>query len=198
MSYLVRRRDAVYPYLPPFAGIQDMPMSSFAKPTDRDVTRSQLGRIANALLRLAARKATLYFDGTALTWIENGLVRHRWPVACRPSGASRDNGYPAPIPAGRYVARQVQPVHWRSLTLAQRVQCLMGEGPLALCARAWASRRILLEPWDGAHADRRPTLSIHGHAQTDTPRCIDLGVAMQRFATAFLRYAKDMDLVVLY
>lgn len=64
--------------------------------------------------------------------------------------------------------------------------------------RSWGFQRIWIHPMAGTNTFGRSNFSIHGGMTPGSRGCIDLTLAMERFANRFQGTGRDMILVVRY
>lgn len=164
--------------------------------------------LEETMRRIESRRATLGFDGKRLTWAEDGL-RLAWHAASgKPGFTGKEHQTRAdvgPIPEGRYVARQERLQRWENYPWSDRRRCIVRtlgivkySGTWPGCVMSWGKRRVWLDPLPGTPTHGRGGFSIHGCWWRGSAGCIDLTSDMPSFVDAFLKYGKDIDVVVRY
>jgi len=164
--------------------------------------------LEETIRRIEFRNAELRFDGKQLMWREIGQS-YVWPATSGKPGFEgkqyQTEKNIGPIPEGRYVARQSRLERWENYSLTDRRRCILrsfgiirGSGTWPGCTMAWGERRVWLHLRPGTQTYGRDGFSIHGGDWPGSIGCIDLTSYMPHFVDAFVKYGKDMDVVVSY
>ncbi|WP_019448469.1 DUF2778 domain-containing protein [Cupriavidus sp. BIS7] len=172
-------------------------------------TMVEMLRLEETVRRMESRRAKLEFDGARLMWIEDGITRWQWrAVSGRAGYQHRQHQYlkdKGPLPEGFYVARQSELQRWEDYSPLNRSACILGalgiikfSGAWPGCRFAWGDRRVWLRPRHDTATLGRANFSIHGGAVPGSAGCIDLTSQMPHFVDAFIKYGKDMDVLVRY
>jgi hypothetical protein len=164
--------------------------------------------LAETIRRMESRRATLHFNGTRLIWVENGAHQSWHAVSGAPGHTDKEHQatrHLGPIPEGHYSARQDRLQRWENYSWSDRRRCIIrafgivkGSGTWPGCVMSWGKRRVWLDPLRGTRTHGRSDFSIHGGWVAGSAGCIDLTSDMPSFVDAFLKYGKDMDVVVRY
>lgn len=165
--------------------------------------------LKETMQRMDMRHATLEFDGEYLRWIENGMAIRYWnAVSGRPGYQDKQHQREknkGPLPEGRYIARQSELQRWEDYSFPNRHACILRalgliklSGAWSGCQIAWGDRRIWLNPGPETQTYGRKDFSIHGGTIPGSAGCIDLTSGLASFVDAFIKYGKDMDVLVRY
>jgi hypothetical protein len=175
----------------------------YVRPTTMIAAASQEGAKETTKDRAGEDQlAELHFDGKMLRWIENSGVSFSWPAV---SGVPGFQGkrfqsleFKGPLPEGIWVAKQSQFQSFIMLPIYQMIGSLVGQGRWRGGPRTWGLHRIWLVPVSVPQIYGRSNFSIHGGSSPGSAGCIDMTDHMDDFADKFLKYGKDMAVIVKY
>lgn len=164
--------------------------------------------VDETIRRMESRSAYLTFDGSQLKWVERGEPSRYWRAVSGRRGSMgpqhQDQPGKGPIPEGRYIARQDRLDRWENTPFWNRRLCVLRAvdedlgGQWPGCRSAWGNRRVWLHPAVGTNTLNRSGSSIHGGSDPQSAGCIDLTSGMPSFVDAFVKYGRNMDVVVKY